>query len=488
MTIPKGIDYGFTITVVEKDSFLPQDLQNMDLVNSSFKLCTLSGLCDVTTGTATLTRLADEATIYEETTDTLTMDYNVGDFINQTTSGLYYECITDTAAKKYLTDVDYFAKSLVPRYEETSAVTTRDYSVGTIIEETAGGIWYKCLQNTDAEKLLTDSAYFALPNAYSEISATITDDYIVNNLVENSTTGQWYRCIENAEVVSLTNTYYFTVTTPYQESSTTTTADYDVNNYIKDTGTGTWYRCISPSTTGALLTNLTYFEVVTLNVETNNITASAYTLHDLIYNSTYDTYYRCVAAVEASPLLTDVEYFTPFTLNTETSNTITSDYTVSDIVYNSTTNYYFRCTTAVTAQELLTNTNNFEVITVKDEVDSDNGIVNDYTVGEYAYAPTYDTLYVCIQTLTASELLTDTDNFTQITLEDITTYLDGKIKVVLDATMTDSLEYSRGDAVDGYYLKPTYQGVINIKFTDDTPERTAIIEKVYVAPTGVVCA
>ena len=70
----------------------------------------------------------------------------------------------------------------------------------------------------------------------------------------------------------------------------------------------------------------------------------------------------------------------------------------------------------------------------------------------------------------------------------VTDAINGKVQVDLDSTLTDSLTYLRGEAVDNYYLKPVYQGVINIKFTDATPERTAIIEKVYVAPTGVVCA
>lgn len=70
------------------------------------------------------------------------------------------------------------------------------------------------------------------------------------------------------------------------------------------------------------------------------------------------------------------------------------------------------------------------------------------------------------------------------TLERLVPYTEGKVLVSLDSGLTSSLFSARGDAVDGYYLKPTYQGVINIKFTDTTPERTAIIDKVYVAPTG----
>jgi len=77
-----------------------------------------------------------------------------------------------------------------------------------------------------------------------------------------------------------------------------------------------------------------------------------------------------------------------------------------------------------------------------------------------------------------------TTGTTTLSIEDA---INGKVKILLDSTLTGSLVYERGEAVDGYYAKPTYQGVINIKFTDSTPERTAIVDKVYVVPTGVVC-
>lgn len=65
--------------------------------------------------------------------------------------------------------------------------------------------------------------------------------------------------------------------------------------------------------------------------------------------------------------------------------------------------------------------------------------------------------------------------------------LNGILQIELDSVLTESLDYSRGDAVDNYYLKPTYQGIIQIKFTDSTLDRNAIIEKIYIAPVGVVC-
>lgn len=84
-----------------------------------------------------------------------------------------------------------------------------------------------------------------------------------------------------------------------------------------------------------------------------------------------------------------------------------------------------------------------------------------------------------------STLCEVTNGMATITILDA---VNGQIQVVLDSTMTTGLEYSRGDAVDNYYLKPTYQAVINLVFTDSTPDRVALVDKVYVAPTGISCA
>jgi len=64
--------------------------------------------------------------------------------------------------------------------------------------------------------------------------------------------------------------------------------------------------------------------------------------------------------------------------------------------------------------------------------------------------------------------------------------LDGVIAFELPASFTAGLEVSRSDAVDGFYPKPNYQGIIHIPFSDDNiANRTSIISKVYVIPTGV---
>lgn len=84
-----------------------------------------------------------------------------------------------------------------------------------------------------------------------------------------------------------------------------------------------------------------------------------------------------------------------------------------------------------------------------------------------------------------SDLCDVTAGTITITVEDA---INGKLKVVLDSTLTSSLSTNRGDAVDNYYLKPVYQGFIKIVFTDSTPIRTAIIDKIYVISTGETCA
>jgi hypothetical protein len=65
--------------------------------------------------------------------------------------------------------------------------------------------------------------------------------------------------------------------------------------------------------------------------------------------------------------------------------------------------------------------------------------------------------------------------------------LDGIVKFSVDSTYTDGLKVTRGEAVDGYYLKPGYQGIITLAFTDSLVEnRVSTIDNVYVVPTGNV--
>ena len=60
------------------------------------------------------------------------------------------------------------------------------------------------------------------------------------------------------------------------------------------------------------------------------------------------------------------------------------------------------------------------------------------------------------------------------------TYLNGVVGVTVPSTVTALMEMERGDKVDGYYLKPTYQMIIDLVFTDDTPSRVVVLDKVYV--------
>ena len=62
------------------------------------------------------------------------------------------------------------------------------------------------------------------------------------------------------------------------------------------------------------------------------------------------------------------------------------------------------------------------------------------------------------------------------------TYKGGRIEVTVPSTITIDMNYERGDKVDGYYLKPTYEGIITIAFTDGTPTRTVVLQDIYVIP------
>ena len=64
------------------------------------------------------------------------------------------------------------------------------------------------------------------------------------------------------------------------------------------------------------------------------------------------------------------------------------------------------------------------------------------------------------------------------------TYLNGVVGVTIPNTVTALMEVERGDKVDGYYLKPTYQMIIDLVFTDDTPNRVVVLDKVYVIPAS----
>ena len=68
---------------------------------------------------------------------------------------------------------------------------------------------------------------------------------------------------------------------------------------------------------------------------------------------------------------------------------------------------------------------------------------------------------------------------------DPNTYRNGKVKVSIPESVTSTLVWERGDKVDGYYLKPVYQIVVSIVFSDGTPEITSVIKDVQVLPIGL---
>ena len=65
------------------------------------------------------------------------------------------------------------------------------------------------------------------------------------------------------------------------------------------------------------------------------------------------------------------------------------------------------------------------------------------------------------------------------------TYAGGRIKVTLAATFTAKMNIDRGEKVDGYYLKPTYEGIFTVGFSDAAiPTRTVMLEEVHVIPAS----
>jgi hypothetical protein len=66
-----------------------------------------------------------------------------------------------------------------------------------------------------------------------------------------------------------------------------------------------------------------------------------------------------------------------------------------------------------------------------------------------------------------------------------TTYRGGYIKVVMLADYTTRMVPRRGEIVDGLYLKPAYEAVFTIAFTDpEINTRTVLVDNIYVVPAS----
>lgn len=61
---------------------------------------------------------------------------------------------------------------------------------------------------------------------------------------------------------------------------------------------------------------------------------------------------------------------------------------------------------------------------------------------------------------------------------------NGYLKGTITALVTNNLEVSRGAKVDDYYLNAIYQGVLQVNFSDNTPDKTALICEIYVVYSG----
>jgi len=99
----------------------------------------------------------------------------------------------------------------------------------------------------------------------------------------------------------------------------------------------------------------------------------------------------------------------------------------------------------------------------------------------------FDPISSGIQFRELSTMTCTAGNVTMVKVaDDITanplTYKGGVIKVTVPGTLTTLMNYERGDKVDGYYLKPTYEAIITVGFSDGTPTRTVMLEDIYVIP------
>ena len=70
--------------------------------------------------------------------------------------------------------------------------------------------------------------------------------------------------------------------------------------------------------------------------------------------------------------------------------------------------------------------------------------------------------------------------------EQVSTFYNdnGYLQGTIASTITTLLEVSRAELVDDYYLKPLYQGIVQVNFSENTLDKTAIICEIYIIPTG----
>ena len=91
-----------------------------------------------------------------------------------------------------------------------------------------------------------------------------------------------------------------------------------------------------------------------------------------------------------------------------------------------------------------------------------------------------DTLVPVAGTITMTRIADD-----KLLPGDPDTYANGRVSVSIPNTVTSTLEYERGPKIDGYYVKPTYQGVVTVKFTDTTSDIVAVLQDICVIPVGI---
>lgn len=125
-------------------------------------------------------------------------------------------------------------------------------------------------------------------------------------------------------------------------------------------------------------------------------------------------------------------------------------------------------------------TQNAGEITMEKVADDNSAI----TVATYADLPEVGSLTaVYTVTDTSTDYLWNGTDYEVTTA--VSTYRNGYIKVVVSEDYTARMVPRRGDIVDGLYLKPAYEVVFTIAFTDpEINTRTVLVDNIYVVPAS----
>ena len=85
------------------------------------------------------------------------------------------------------------------------------------------------------------------------------------------------------------------------------------------------------------------------------------------------------------------------------------------------------------------------------------------------------------------EVVAANDSCTMFTITlTVVDALNGVLTGTISSVQSSELAIERGSKADGYYLKPLYQALIHVTFSD-AADISVLLEDVYVHPEGVIC-